>query len=65
MYIAQRTIEVVLIVFIPKKFQKKNIIAKKDDIYIALSGATTWDIIGVMQTDGLYVINAASWYNKK
>ena len=30
--------------------------SKKDDIYIALSGATTGKI-GVMQTDGLYVIN--------
>lgn len=35
---------------------KEKYYSKKDDIYIALSGATTGKI-GVMQTDGLYVIN--------
>lgn len=35
---------------------KEKYYSKKDDIYIALSGANTGKI-GVMQTDGLYVIN--------
>ena len=39
-----------------EEIPKEKYYSKKDDIYIALSGATTGKI-GVMQTDGLYVIN--------